>query len=650
MPVSRPAAAAKGPGGGGSDAVQWMLRWAAREPVEGEGAMVPGRWTAWRKARGLAVLLVISCLAAPASSAALRGEVAAKFDPHLLPVLSAGGAEPVSAWVSFGDKGETGPGDLVRRLAEAEAALDPHARARRERAGVTPLVDYLDLPVHPPYLESLRALGLAPYGPSRWSNGVAVRATGGQLVALAGLSCVARLAPVERAVPMRDEPAGSAAGAREAGPASAGAAIALDYGLTASQLTQIGVPALHDSGYTGVGVRICVLDNGFNYHATHPALKNADILATRDFVRGVDDPTDLAHNSWFTHGTNTLSCIAGDQPGRYVGAAPGATFLLGRTEYNPTEKPVEMIWWGMGAEWADSAGADIISSSVGYSTFPDSAGQDYTYSDMDGRTTLVSRAAQIAASKGILVVNSVGNAGNQLWRYLVAPSDVNGDSLIAVGAVDAAGAPASFSSYGPSADGRVKPDLAARGVSAWVAMAADSGYTQMSGTSFSCPLLAGLAACVMQARPTWSPTRVIRGLRLTASQATAPDDRVGYGIPDGAAVLWDTASVPGLPPFTLGLRLTGSNPLTALAPSTRVDFGVGAGAGEPRLRVFDAQGRLVARDLASSPNLRVAENGLPRTATWDGRGSDGRLLRAGLYFITLEAGGRRAAVRVISLR
>lgn len=586
----------------------------------------------------------------PVAAAPLAEAVAAKLDLRLLPAVRDGGPEPVSAWVGFGDKGETGAADLARRLAAAAAALDPHARARRLRANVTPLVDYLDLPVHLPYLEALRAHGLEPYGVSRWFNRAAVRATGAQLAAAAALPCVARVEPVEAAERMRDAPeppAGLAAGA----PAAA-AATSLDYGLTLAQLTQIGVPALHDSGYTGSGVRICVLDDGFNYYDRHVALRDAEVLATRDFVRGTDDPTDLAATVGFRHGTETFSCIAGGQPGRYVGAAPAATFLLGRTEDSAGETRVEMVYWGMGAEWADSAGADIISSSLGYMTF-DLPETSYVYADMDGRTTVVSRAAEIAAHKGILVVNSAGNEGNSAWHYIIAPSDVHGDSLIAAAAVDATGAVATFSSYGPSADGRVKPDLAARGVATWVALPADTGYTTLSGTSFSCPLLSGLAACVMQARPAWPPLLVVRGLRATASQADAPDDRVGYGIPDGAAVMqWvpDTASAPELPELALGLRLAGPNPLTPASPVTRVAFGAGAGLGAARLRVYDAQGRLAVRELAGSRNASAAVDGLPLTATWDGRDESGRLLRAGLYFITLEAGGKRSSVRVVSLR
>jgi len=618
--------------------------------------MIPADRPSRRIHRPAALALAACLCALPVArvhAATLPAGLAAKLDARLLPAALGASPEATPVWVGFRDKGEQGPADLARQLAEAEAALDPHARARRVRAGVAPLVDYLDLPVHEPYVEALKRLGLVPYGASRWFNRVAVRAAGAQLVALAALPEVERLEPVERGLRMRDVPAEPAGMRRTAEPAGLEATIALAYGVTASQLAQIGVPALHDSGYTGAGVRICVLDEGFNYYKQHPALRSATIPRPRDFVEGDWNPTDTLESFGYSHGTLVLSVMAGNLPGQYVGAAPGATFLLGRTEDSFSETRVEMVYWGMGAEWADSAGADIISSSLGYNYFDDGS---LTVADLDGHTSVVSRAAEIAASKGILVVNSAGNAGNDPgWRYVMVPADVDGDSLIAVGAVDANGVRPGFSSWGPTADGRIKPDLVARGVSVWCVVADNDGYSSFNdGTSFACPLVAGLAACLMQARPAWSPRTVIHALRLTASQALLPDNRLGFGLPDGAAALnWtpDTASVPpDAAPGSIGMWLAGPNPISASAPWTRLRFALGAGLAPPRLQVFDARGRRVVQTLPYAVTGADPRGGRQFSAAWDGRDDAGRLLDAGLYFVTLDVGGRRATLRVITLR
>ncbi|MBI5709028.1 MAG: S8 family serine peptidase, partial [Candidatus Eisenbacteria bacterium] len=428
-------------------------------------------------------------------------------------------------------------------------------------------------------------------------------------------------------------------------------AAAVSYGQTAAMMSQIGVPAVHDSGFIGTGVRIAILDEGFNFYNKHEATRTATVVGRRDFVDHDNFVTDTTQGFGFSHGTWTMGCMAGNKPGTYVGSAFGAQFLLARTEDSFSEKPVEMVNWGMAVEWADSAGADLISSSLGYTTFPDSAGSDYTVADMNGHTTLVSRYAEIAASKGILVVNSAGNEGSSPWRKIVAPADVNGDSLIAVGAVDAAGVPASFSSHGPSADGRVKPDLAARGK--LVPLCSASGdpqeYVTLDGTSFSCPIVAGLAACLLQARPAWTPTLVIKALRETASRFANPDTLVGYGIPNGLAALrWipDTAAVPPASPGAFSLSLTGPNPFDRRTGGTTVAFAVGAAVGDPRLRVFDCQGRRVVGDLSYTGDARARR----WTATWSGLDDAGRRPGAGVYFIRLEAGGRHATVRVVSLR
>jgi serine protease AprX len=573
-------------------------------------------------------------------------EVLAKLSPTLFQAVATAPRDTVSAWIEFADKGEQGPADLARRLAEADAALGSRARARRIRARVSPLVDYRDLPVHRAYLEDLEARGFRPYGASRWLNAVAVRAPAGTLIGLAALPHVGRMSLVPTARRSADP---EATPRPLASPKRAGSRNAVDYGLTLAQLAQINLPAVHDSGYTGAGILICVLDEGFNNFDRHEALRDHVIPPERqrDFFRGIQSVQDTLDQG-LSHGTWVLGVLAGRRFGTYVGSAFDAEYALARTEVRSFERPQEMVYWGNGAEWADSLGADLISSSVGYTLF-DSSASNYTYADMDGRTTIVSRAAQIAVSKGMLVVNAVGNDGQTSWHYLIAPSDVNGDSLIAVGAVDAAGASSPFSSYGPSADGRVKPDLAALGVSNPICVTyAPDQYGTLSGTSFATPLISGLAACLMQARPQWTPQDVIRALRASASRADSPDDRIGYGIPDGIAALGYRPATPS-PPSRLELRSAGANPVVFSRGPALLSLTV-----PPDLcgrhgvwRVLDLQGRAVRELWTGVVSCGLAS---PMTVSWDGSDDRGRGSPPGIYVVDFRMGGERVSLRLACLR
>jgi subtilisin family serine protease len=426
---------------------------------------------------------------------------------------------------------------------------------------------------------------------------------------------------------------------------------ALDHGRLEDELRQIGVAALHDSGYTGAGILVCFLDAGYNRHDTHVALRDRVPLPghRRDFVEGDTTVTDTTAFLRFEHGTWVLGCLAGLHAGEYVGAAFAADIALARTENEYSETPAEMLHWAQGAEWADSLGADVISSSVGYYVFDDSE-DDYTYADMDGRTTDISRAAQIAASRGILVVNSVGNEGTSPWRYLIAPADVHGDSLIAVGSVDDDGVPAANSSYGPSADGRVKPDLAARGVSVPIVSTGSNptAYGSASGTSLAAPLIAGLAACLLQARPAWGPQEVIRALRESASRHTNPNDRIGYGIPNGLKALAWPDIEPEVPTSgSLGIRLLGPNPFRPAQEQLEIGFARAATASSAsiRVRAYDSTGRLV-RHLWSG----TLASGERESVVWDGADDDGRALHPGIYWVAVTAGDDVATTRVVVLQ
>ncbi len=284
---------------------------------------------------------------------------------------------------------------------------------------------------------------------------------------------------------------------------------------------------LHNIGLRGQGMQVAVLDGGFQNYTTLDAFDsvntNGQILSTWDFV---SRHASVAEDH--PHGMQCLSTIAANIPGQFIGKAPKASFHLFRTEDVASEYPIEEHNWVCGAERADSIGSDIISSSLGYFDF-DNPVFNYTYANMNGNTTMAAIGADLAAKKGLIVFNSVGNEGGSSWHFLATPSD--GDSVVAVGAVSVLGTVGGFSSYGPSADGQVKPDMASVGVAAMIQTTSNTVATG-NGTSFACPNMAGLGTCLWQGFPEYNNIKIIRALQLAGHKSAAPDDRVGYGIPN----------------------------------------------------------------------------------------------------------------------
>jgi len=438
-------------------------------------------------------------------------------------------------WVYFRDKG---PNATARM---ETLALSSRARARRALRGSTKGATFEDLPLAASYVAEVAGRVTRVRQQVAWLNAMSVEASADQIASLERLAFVARIDLV-RGYRRRldDEGAGRAqAAAASAGrsPARTPAArsAAFDYGLSAGQLTQIGVPAAHEMGLHGEGVMVAVFDTGFDT-LSHEAFAAMSIVDRHDFVNGDEDVANGRDRGEGSHGTETLSVLGGWAPGHLIGPAFNATYILAKTEDTSSETPVEEDNWAAAAEWAEARGADVISSSLGYLTF-DPGFPSYTPEDMDGQTAISTRAAERAAERGVVVVISAGNAGpSTLHNTLGAPAD--GRLVLAVGAVTSSGARASFSSVGPSADGRIKPDVAAQGVAVTAAAPGTaSAYTSVNGTSFSCPLTAGVAALVLQARPTATVSEIEDVLRATASQAAQPDNLLGWGIVDATRAI-----------------------------------------------------------------------------------------------------------------
>jgi serine protease AprX len=438
-------------------------------------------------------------------------------------------ADPVMVWVQFKDKNHSG-----YSINRPHEFLSVKALERRRKMQIP--VDNFDLPVSRIYVDSISSD--AEYSlmyTSRWFNGALFKAASED--AVNRLKSYGFVSSIEITKPATTKNTGKSSmqvmdneyTTSYSGISPFSVPVVRNpfngYGASEVQINMIKGKSLHSEGFWGEGITIAVLDGGFRSVDTMRAF---DHLWSSGRILGYYDFVEL-NNELFqghAHGTYVLSVMAGHLPGEYLGVAPMASYWLLRTEDAATEYRIEEYNWLAGAEFADSVGADIINSSLGYTMFDDPR-QNYTYTDLDGATTVVSRAANLAYTRGMLVVNSAGNYGAAPWRYIGAPAD--GHGVLAVGGTDNNGIIARFSSRGPTPDGRIKPQVVAQGQT--VAIVNYMGQVSTAnGTSFSAPLIAGMAACLWQRYPDASNVHIKQAIIKSADRYLKPDSLYGYGM------------------------------------------------------------------------------------------------------------------------
>ena len=425
--------------------------------------------------------------------------------------------QPNTYWVKLTDKKGTS-----FQIDRPEKFLSQRAINRRIKQHIA--IDETDLPVSTVYLDSLRKLGLEVVHTSKWLNGATVRTADTVLIrSIATLPFVQMVQLTKPAIVIKS----SVNKFKELESELNSDVSPFDYGNAYNQLSQLNGQYLHNQGFRGKGIQIAVLDAGF-WHvdqiAAFDSLRNGNrILGKRDFVNPKSD-----FYQQHTHGMSVLSCMGGNTPGSLIGTSPDASFYLFRSEDVATEYLIEEDNWVAAAELADSLGVDVINSSLGYYDFDDPK-MNHPYADLDGKTTRVTQGANMAFQKGILVFSSAGNEGNNSWKRIIAPSD--GENVLAIAAVDKNNVRASFSSVGPAFGGAVKPNVAAMGSSTYL-VTSDGVLGNLSGTSFSSPVMAGMGACLLQANPWANVKQVKMAIEQSAHQYSNPDSLLGYGIPD----------------------------------------------------------------------------------------------------------------------
>jgi len=436
------------------------------------------------------------------------------------------------AWVYFKDK----PGSEVY-FNNPLTMLSQRALDRRTNQGIA--LDSKDIPIYQPYIDQvIAATGITVRAKSKWFNCVHVRGSLTDITALKSLSFVDYIDFANNSMVTVKKIQSKKITSKPVNKTAENLST-FNYGNSANQIQMLNGHLLHLSNYTGTGKIIAVMDAGFpGVNTAQPFARlreNNQILGGYDYV---NKSTNFYTGS--SHGTSVLSLMGGFKDNVLVGTAPDAQYFLFITEDGPNENPLEESNWVEAAEEADRLGVDIITTSLGYTTF-DNVNYDYSYKDMNGTTTFISKGLDIAFSRGILCVVSAGNEGNKPWQYISAPADAV--NALAIGAVKADENYATFSSQGPTFDGRVKPDVTAQGQNPYVSDASGNITNGGSGTSYSGPIIAGMVACLWQALPTKTNQEIKQLITQSADRYTAPTVEFGYGIPDFSLALANGLSV-----------------------------------------------------------------------------------------------------------
>jgi serine protease AprX len=422
--------------------------------------------------------------------------------------------------IYFTNKG-TEPNILSKTTEQYKSAVDElsdRSIERRKKTMGDEIITYEDIPVRTEYIDALEAAGVEVFNTLKWFNAVSAYIPAGKMEELLSYKFIRKIEEVRTLRSRKPDITASLKKALQD---------TLNYGTSYTQLNLSDIPVVHAKGITGKGVLLGVLDTGFRWK-THEALSHADVLAEYDFIFQdtiTENQPPMDALSQHNHGTIVFSVISGLKDSVLIGAAYNAQFLLAKTEDIRSETRVEEDNYAAALEWMEAYGADITTSSLGYSEFDDFS---YEYKDMDGRTTIVTRAAELAFARGVLTITSAGNEGAGSWFHITAPAD--GINTIAVGAVDNRNRVASFSSRGPSADGRIKPDITAMGVSVFGASIQDNAYGTASGTSLASPIAAGAAVLLLSAHPHLNNVQMRDIILRTADNFRTPDNEKGYGL------------------------------------------------------------------------------------------------------------------------